>query len=130
MDAQSTPIRAKMHEGKTVLLDCWATWCSPCMKKMPGLKKLYEDWRNKGLVVIGINFDHTWEAAEAVIRKSELPWPQVYVPADQTVRDFWYRSSSIKTLPAFLIIDRRGTLREFTNDPAALETKLLELLAE
>ena len=44
------------YEGKTILLNFWATWCGPCRQEMPDLQALYEDWgKNEGdLVVLGV----------------------------------------------------------------------------
>jgi len=43
--------------NKVVLLDFWSTWCKPCRKSMPKLEKLYQEFKDKGFVVIGINED-------------------------------------------------------------------------
>ena len=43
--------------GKVVILDFWATWCPPCQEGIPDLNRLYKEYRNDGLVVIGISLD-------------------------------------------------------------------------
>src|SRR5207248_7770683 len=50
-------IRSEELKGKVVLIDCWATWCSPCMALMPELKTLYEKWHKHGLEIVGVSLD-------------------------------------------------------------------------
>jgi thiol-disulfide isomerase/thioredoxin len=45
------------HKGKVVLVNLWATWCAPCLKELPELVKLQEQYRDKGLQVLAITLD-------------------------------------------------------------------------
>lgn len=44
-------------QGKVVVLDLWATWCPPCRQEIPFLVGLYEEFKDKGLVVVGVGLD-------------------------------------------------------------------------
>lgn len=50
------------YRGKVVVMDFWATWCGPCRQAMPGVQKIHEAYKDKGVVVFGIN---CWENADA-----------------------------------------------------------------
>lgn len=120
-------IRSGDLRGKVVLIDCWATWCTPCMEKMPHLKVLYERWHGRGLEVVGVNFDGDEAKAKRACESLGLPWPQVALPGDEEARELWEVASGISTLPRLLILDRGGILR-FDGTPEELEARLAELI--
>jgi thiol-disulfide isomerase/thioredoxin len=70
----------KSFAGKIVMLDCWATWCGPCIAEIPNMKQAYADWHEKGFEILGVSFDD--EGKEEDVRKflsdKELPWPQIF----------------------------------------------------
>ncbi len=114
--------------GKVVLIDCWATWCTPCMKKMPALKLMYERWHEAGLDIVGVNFDQDAGKAQEVVADLKLPWPQVRVPSDVDSRRLWWEVSSISTLPRLLVVDRRGILAADCSNPDELAAVLEDLV--
>lgn len=97
--------------GKVVVIDCWATWCMPCMQKMPNLVKLYEELHPRGLEIVGINFDRRFDMARRAIDTNGLSWPQVYVKDDEALRTLWHEASSVSILPRLIVIDRAGVVR-------------------
>src|SRR5690349_4773378 len=47
----------KEHQGKVVVVDCWATWCAPCVKKFPHLVEMHKKYAEKGLVCVSLSMD-------------------------------------------------------------------------
>jgi thiol-disulfide isomerase/thioredoxin len=45
------------QKGKVVVVDCWATWCAPCVKKFPHLVELHTRYADKGLVCVSVSLD-------------------------------------------------------------------------
>jgi cytochrome c biogenesis protein CcmG/thiol:disulfide interchange protein DsbE len=45
------------YAGKTILVNLWATWCAPCRQETPYLQSVYEDNRDRGLMVVGVSVD-------------------------------------------------------------------------
>lgn len=132
-DLAGNRIRSEDLLGKVVLIDCWATWCGPCMAKMPELTKVREAFSEDDLVVIGINFDQeaTRERAERAIAEQALDWPHVSAAesAQGYEGDLWEDLTGITSIPRLLLIDREGVLRaDFY--PFELEKRVRELVEE
>lgn len=123
-------VRSEELRGKVVLIDCWATWCGPCMAKMPELKRVYEQYADKGLVVIGVSFDRTPGAARKAIKEKGLDWTHVYADeAAKGIDDLWHDLTGITSIPRLFLIDRQGVLRgDFY--PHDLEGKIKPLIEE
>ena len=59
MDAEGKTHSLSDYRGKIVVMEFWATWCGPCAQVMPRLQKLHEKYRDRGVVVFGVNsFEH------------------------------------------------------------------------
>ncbi|QDV37527.1 sigma-70 family RNA polymerase sigma factor [Tautonia plasticadhaerens] len=121
-------VRSEDLRGKVVLIDCWASWCSPCMAKMPGLKALHER-HDGGFEIVGVCFDKDAEKAKEAIESLGMTWPQVLVPDDEEVRRLWSEGSMIDGLPRLLVLDRRGVLR-VDCAPEEVEEQVVRLLGE
>ncbi len=67
------------YQGRLVLLDFWATWCPPCMKEMPGVVKVYEEFHAKGFDILGISLDDEggFDRLPAFTQQKGMTWPQV-----------------------------------------------------
>ncbi len=125
--ADGRRVRSADLRGKVVVIDGWATWCSPCMDKMPKLKA-FRDAHREGLEVVGVCFSEQ-DASRREIERLGIDWPQVFVPMDEKTRRLWFEGSEIPGLPHILLIDRAGVLRAVCM-PDEVEAKAATLLGE
>ena len=82
-DADGNPSALSHYVGKGnyVLLDMWASWCSPCMGEIPNLMKLHRQYKDKGLTVLGLFVWDEESNMKKAIDKEGIEWPQI-VPSD------------------------------------------------
>lgn len=76
-DGKTVQLSDYAGKGKYVLLDFWASWCSPCIKEMPELVKVYNKYHNKNFEIVGISLDENKEAWLKAIVRLDMKWPQL-----------------------------------------------------
>ncbi len=104
-DLQGNSIHLSEYEGKVVLLNFWATWCMPCRQEMPGLESLWQRYKDKGLVVIGVSNDDAdkHERVANFVKKVGLSFP-IALDAESNVSHLY----EVSGIPASYLIDRKG----------------------
>jgi len=116
-------------KGKVILVDFWATWCGPCIAELPRVKKLYAEYHDKGLEILGISCDQEAAELNAFLKENaDMKWPQLFDAASPG----WHplaEKYGVKGIPTMFIIDRKGVLRSVTAR-AEMETLVPKLLAE
>jgi peroxiredoxin len=74
------PVSLADLRGRVVLLNVWATWCPPCVWEMPAMERLYQEFRNKGFVVLGVNVRDKREDAFALMKELGVTYTVVFDP--------------------------------------------------
>ncbi|HKT11264.1 MAG TPA: TlpA disulfide reductase family protein, partial [Terriglobia bacterium] len=75
-DIEGHQVRLSDFRGKFVLLAFWATWCPPCKEELPTLQKLYEQYQDKGLVVLAVD-DEEPATIKAFLSTNHYSFPAV-----------------------------------------------------
>lgn len=75
-DADGKPISLDDFKGKYVLLDFWASWCIPCRKEFPWLKKAYARFKDKNFEIIGFSLDNEESLWISAIENDDISWKQ------------------------------------------------------
>lgn len=91
--------------GKIVVLNFWASWCGPCRSEMPALDALYHDYRERGVVVIGLSADDRHDRKDALAAARGVSYPTGMLD-EATTNGF----GAPQVLPMTWIIGTDGTL--------------------
>lgn len=110
--------------GQVVILDFWASWCSPCRATMPGIEALRVRYQDKGLVVVGVSLDRRAEDATSFLERNgynELIALWESRSAAQEVA----RLYGVFGIPHTFVIDRYGIIR-YSGHPVRLTEAMVE----
>ena len=110
-----------------VLLDFWASWCSPCLAEVPNIKKAVDRFGKDGrLAVVGISLDMSEPPAKAMVERFGMNWPHLVLgPAEENPVAKLYGVSGI---PAMFLIDAEGRVVARDLRGEALQTELARRL--
>lgn len=122
-------LSADSLRGRVVLVNFWATWCSPCRVEMPLLEAMYQRHRDEGFVVVGFAVDQAPTRTVAdFVRARGVTYPIAHV-ASEAERRF----GGIRGYPTSFLLDRTGRIRHQVLGPIgplSLEPAVRRLLAE
>lgn len=124
------PIRMADLRGKVVIVDFWASWCEPCREELPALDRLYQRYREQGLVVVGVSVDRTERNARGFLRRNSVSFPIIHDEGHRIADRY-----SPPRMPSSYIVDRRGVIRHVhegfrSGDERRIEREVRALLAE
>lgn len=105
-DAAGTPVSLAALRGKVVLLDIWASWCTPCRVAFPRYDEFYRRYKDRGFHVLAVNVDESRKNADRFLEGRNPAMKVVFDPAGRTPALF-----KTKGMPTSYLIDRRGRIR-------------------
>ncbi|WP_142786178.1 redoxin family protein [Changchengzhania lutea] len=124
-------------KGKFVYVDVWATWCGPCKREIPSLKKVEADYHGKDIAFVSLSIDDdrshggSWDKAKedwkAMVADKELGGIQLFAPKGWQT-DF-VREYKINGIPRFILIDPNGQIVS-ADAPRPSDPKLKDLFTE
>lgn len=111
------------QDKRYVLLDFWASWCGPCRREIPNVKRQYELYKDKGFEVISISIDKSEAAWRKAVEEEKLLWPN-FIDKTNVAKTY-----SVRSVPSMFLIDTT-TMDIIASGDAARGEKLANKLAE
>jgi len=101
------PVTLAALRGKVVVLNFWASWCNPaCYDEAPVLEQMWQTYRDRGVVVVGVDMQDTTEAAQAFIQRFGLPFANAPDPQGKLAVEY-----GVYGVPETFFVGRDGTVR-------------------
>jgi len=92
-------------KGKPIVINFWATWCGPCKQEIPFFEKTWKEYKDKGVVFLGIDVMDDKENAEEFIETLGISYTNLYDPSGKTSNAY-----GVVALPATFFIDKNGNI--------------------
>jgi cytochrome c biogenesis protein CcmG, thiol:disulfide interchange protein DsbE len=99
------PISLADYRGKAVVLNFWASWCEPCKREVPMLEDAWRRYRDRGLVVLGVDAQDFERDARRFVERYGLTYPIAYDGPGESLPRY-----GLSGFPETWWIDRRGRL--------------------
>lgn len=113
------------YRGQPVVLHFWASWCPACKHVQPGLQALADEYSERGLVLLGVNFaEDEGVEPQAVLAERGLTF-QTLLQGEAVVESY-----GVKGTPTTYFIDREGEIQGMTNTYKPDDPELRELAAK
>ena len=109
VNVEEQPVALESYKGKVVLLNFWATWCPPCIKEMPSMQRLRDQFENQPFEVVAINVGETSTTVSSFMLEldTELTFP---ILLDLEAKSFG--QLGLRGLPMTLLLDQHGNVVE------------------
>ena len=108
VDAEGNAVDFSQFKGKYVYVDMWASWCGPCCKEVPHLKKLEKDLKNDDVVFVSISSDKDEQAWHKKMKELKMHGNQ-FLDKNNTLGE----ALNVKGIPFFVIYDKEGNLHTY-----------------
>ena len=117
-DMNGRNVMLSAYKGKVILLDFWATWCAPCRIEIPGFIELYNKYRSRDFVVLGVSMDETSSPVKPFVQKLKMNYP-VLIGTGREPRSHRPRDSAEVAVQRVRMVggdQRARALRRFDDD--------------
>ncbi|WP_316828295.1 TlpA disulfide reductase family protein [Pedobacter miscanthi] len=111
-----------LKNNKFVLLDFWASWCTPCRATNRNIAPIYADLKKKGIEIVSVSVDENKDLWKKAILADAIPWVQLIAPT--AMKSKAVLNYQVKTLPATFLINQDGIVVKQNLELKDLESML------
>lgn len=127
---QGDEVKSLDEKGKLYIIECWASWCGPCVAVIPHMNELHKKYSDKGLTIIGMNvWEEGIEKTEAFVKgKGDgMSYRVAYSGAKGSEFETdWLKASNTKGIPQAFVISEGKII--YKGHPGTLDEKNIELM--
>ena len=126
VDLDGNPVSLSDFRGKTVFVNFWATWCPPCRAEMPEIEAIYQEYKDKGVVVIGVDILESEDVVRQYVQQGGYSWTFVLDTSGEVTGNY-----KVTAIPTSFFIDREGIIQAVNigaMTKRAIENKLAETM--
>ncbi len=125
-DDKGRLVKLSDFKGRIVYVDCWSSYCGPCIAEMPSMKKLSEEFINKDIVFVSISADKDIDRWLNKLREFDLNTINL---CTEGARHKFNNDYNAKAFPRYILIDEEGIIIDATADkPSMIKEELEKLL--
>ena len=126
VDLEGNQVTLSDFRGKTVFVNFWATWCPPCRAEMPEIEAIYQEYKDKGVVVIGVDILESEDVVRQFVEQGGYNWTFVLDTSGEVAGNY-----KVTAIPISFFIDREGIIQAVNigaMTKRAMEDKLAETM--
>ncbi|HZU06784.1 MAG TPA: TlpA disulfide reductase family protein [Chloroflexota bacterium] len=127
-NVDGTTVRLSELRGKPVVVNFWATWCAPCREEMPAMQEVYEQYRDRGLVILAVNMEEDVRLVRRWIEQGGFTFTFLLDSEGELVKRY-----NVTAAPTSYFIGRDGVIRDLklgALSRSEMQAKVEKLLAE
>lgn len=131
LDVAGQNVRLSSYRGRPVLVNFWASWCSPCRSEMPAMEDAFQALQEDGIEILAVNstFQDDAAAARLFVQENQLTFPILFDTGGEATRQY-----AVRALPTSFFIDRQGKIQDIVvggpMSEALLRIRLFRLINE
>lgn len=98
-------VRSLAQKSKYTLVDFWASWCAPCRADIPNMKKVYNDFKDKGFNILSISTDTSPQSWMKALKEENTSWVNTVQQNRESDRIF-----GIIAIPAYILLNDKAEI--------------------